>query len=423
MDKTLSKVYFLLLIGIAISLPYSLKFNNILIITALVVKFFLLYKEGNIRIIKTAKWPIILLILYYLTHLISLLWSDNIDVAFRHLEVKLPFIIFPFLLLTNRSLGSKKELRHVLLAFSLSVLVGCLFSHYNVIMGMIKVDADLIEWNRWWNTRSYLSGHIGMHPTYMTIYISFASIILLHYISSINNTIISSLLIVAVAYFVLFNFLLVSRANLIIHLLILIIFIFHSISKIVKTKVLRVMSLLMLMLILAFVGTKMPLVKKEFYSTYNYFQSEDLDNSESSSTSSHFKSWHCSILLQDALHLLTGFGAGDGKQNLLDCYLAKGYMQEYDARHNAHNEYFSSLLRIGIMGPIILIALFVFGFSNLRHEGFIMLNAFIVIMIFALVGESIFSTQKGVVFFTFFYCLLLNYHSQFQNEKDAVQAS
>jgi O-antigen ligase len=72
---------------------------------------------------------------------------------------------------------------------------------------------------------------------------------------------------------------------------------------------------------------------------------------------------------------------------------------------NAHNQYFETLLDIGYLGLIGLLALIAIGFrKGLKSNN--LLAFFMLVITFAFLTESYLEAQKGIVFITLFWTVL-----------------
>ena len=75
---------------------------------------------------------------------------------------------------------------------------------------------------------------------------------------------------------------------------------------------------------------------------------------------------------------------------------------------NAHNMYFETLISVGILGLLLLLAYFVIPmilWIKSRKIDFVYFS-FLIIISFNMLFESIFETQMGIIFFCFFNALL-----------------
>lgn len=98
------------------------------------------------------------------------------------------------------------------------------------------------------------------------------------------------------------------------------------------------------------------------------------------------------------------------KDNLVEYQVAK-HCIKYEL--NMHNQYLETMMTVGIIGVILLLALFIVPiYLSYKNKSFhIELFSLLFIIAFNCLFESVFERQMGIMFFVFFYFLL--FHSAF----------
>jgi len=98
---------------------------------------------------------------------------------------------------------------------------------------------------------------------------------------------------------------------------------------------------------------------------------------------------------------LFGFGIGDGKQQLINCYKGKNQtLVNYS--YNSHNQYIGLYLKVGFIGLLIFaIYLFSFLYVGLTQKNHLGTSILIFISIFML-AENIIEREQGVYYFALF---------------------
>ena len=110
-----------------------------------------------------------LFILLYVFYLVGMLWTENTALGLEDLRIKIPLILFP-LLFTIIDLKESS-----LLNVRISLVYGCLFSIiYCFVISAIRFSGDHQIGNFFYTGFSHL-----MHPTYFTMYINLAVLMLL----------------------------------------------------------------------------------------------------------------------------------------------------------------------------------------------------------------------------------------------------
>ena len=111
-----------------------------------------------------------------------------------------------------------------------------------------------------------------------------------------------------------------------------------------------------------------------------------------------------------------------------DPEVVNAYLVEYlyinfaiDKGINAHNQFFETLISVGIIGVILLLAYFVIPLVLwIKRKQFNMLYFSFLLMIgFNMLFESVFEVQMGIIFFCFFNSLL--FLMSFRKDKEEIE--
>ena len=119
-------IYYFSLVFLAISLPLSI-FTTTL---AEIILFINWSWEGNfgnkIKNLKERKGAVIFILIYIL-HIIGLFYTEDFKFGLHDLKIKLPILVLPIIIASSQVL-KEKELRNLLILFSLAVFAGSLVS-------------------------------------------------------------------------------------------------------------------------------------------------------------------------------------------------------------------------------------------------------------------------------------------------------
>lgn len=133
-------LYFIILAVVACGLSTSMFLMSVGSIGLAVVWLIEGKFKNKIEILKKNKVALFL-IGFYLIHIVGLLYSHNIEYALKDLRVKLPLLLFPFILATCIQLD-KKWLDKLLLLFIGAVLVSTVYS-FLIHKNIIEIERDL----------------------------------------------------------------------------------------------------------------------------------------------------------------------------------------------------------------------------------------------------------------------------------------
>jgi O-antigen ligase len=128
----------------------------------------------------------------------------------------------------------------------------------------------------------------------------------------------------------------------------------------------------------------------------------------SNSVNSRFEIWSQALsLFKNAPYF--GYGTGDVKDCLMESYRASNFTYALEKKLNAHNQYLQTSVALGFLGLLSLLAFLFLPLYPVRFSSF---SFFIGLVILNALTESIFETQKGVVFSAFFYAVYVSFEAR-----------
>ena len=398
----LSSIEFVLILGFIVSLPFYINLNSFIIILLAINFIARLVMEPHFFFGEKSKYVFIFVLLFLLYLVVFLL-------AARHgtwfvIEKKISLLIFPIIFgFTNRESFDDGKVRIILLSFVMAVIVAIIVSFKSNFHVLLADHQDNID--------SFLI----MHRPYFGMYVLFSVFILIYLASSLNKlyfTIILFFLACILAYFAYIIYAKMAIGSFIIALFITIaVFLFKRAKRSFAFLFLIFFTLPLFFLVLSNEYVNEILRKVASGQSFDlaqyrwiYFLSLNI----------RYVIWECvwKLLSTDYNWI---FGCGLENQRLLNaCYYSDGsiwFKYNLDpsmpmiSEHfsfNAHNEYLQCWLDTGIIGFLALLASFVASIQiALRKENFLYL-AFSIFFIFCCLTESMLSSQKGIVFYSFF---------------------
>ncbi|MBL7913300.1 MAG: O-antigen ligase family protein [Bacteroidia bacterium] len=128
-----------------------------------------------------------------------------------------------------------------------------------------------------------------------------------------------------------------------------------------------------------------------------------LDKTSSESTTVRILIWEqCLEIIKT--NFLFGTGVGDANDALYAAYAKNGLTGALDHNLNAHNQYFQTFIGLGVFGCLVLFVL-TFGYlikGILKKHFLLFLFSLLIVLNFAV--ESMLQASAGVLFFVFFFC-------------------
>jgi O-antigen ligase len=379
--------YFLFFTGLYFAGRYAVNALAFLIVISVAGMF----KEG-VRPWREFPKLLVLPIIFYFWHIISLFYSANRSEALFDLEVKFSFLLLPLILGFQKPGNPKEELIQILRIYLASTLFSML------LLATINIPR-IMEAGRmlYYNDYSFL-----LHPSYLSMYLSFAllaGVYLLFEHKGNKICILAGMLL----SFVMLG-IAESKAGQL-SALALVVFILYRLIPLHYRKWTAIISIV---LILIFAYTAKDSKRFSFFIKAMEHYSEIKEHPETirESTALRVLSWSASweTLKQNPV---AGVGCGDIKDELSVYYEAHNYTKPLEMHMNAHNQYLETAVGQGLIGFILLVLLLLLPLFYIQNSS-ILIQGFILIVGLNLLVESMFNTQAGVIFIAFFYSYLIS---------------
>lgn len=416
--KKIDYYAFLLLI---FTLPFYREISAItysLWVLCCLVKLFVFNEKDNIVLFKGTenKKIFLLLFLYYFLLIISLLWSEDIAKGIQKLETKLALIITPLLFLKISSYLKSKQ-KYIFDTFIGGVIIASILCLLIAFIGVIKINAlELLAVIKRPNEVFNIGVGFGeqffysnfshfLHPTYFAMMISL-SILLLRFKRLKATSKYENWFFFAGILFLLFIlYLLSSKAG--IFLTFLILFTDIIIYNLKSKNYIRLFGRLLFYAILLYLILVNNYRKPLEDISHNISIAETQDSTIHNKTiTSRIISWKVAtkIILRNPL---IGVGIGDTHIVVKKECKNDEFASTEKRRLNAHNQFIEDALRIGVIGGMVLLFIFIIPFISSIKQGKYLTAYFLIIIGANALFESILEKQTGVMFFSVFYCFFV----------------
>lgn len=369
------------------------------------------------RLIKV--WYLVLPpIVYFLVHLGSVIIQGS---GISILEERLMFLLVP--LFGFPVFTGKYTETNISMLFSAFIFGIVIISSFLLVRVIFLIYSDyhgempLLTWLTQ-NEISYFSIGFSVleHPTYFALKINWGIILLLfsRQITSIKSK--RTFLIILLLSIILF--LLASKAGLFFWFLIILVYLISNINSKRKDSViyLGLIPIFVLVVVISVMGINrinafVSTLRSELSDTHIDWKNIDQRTRE----------WFTSVQLIKEKPF-TGFGLGKINDKMVDEYLKNGFKDEADLRMNAHNQFLEAQMTFGIAGTISLLWMLLTPvFLRKRPEFGNLAIAFIAIISFFLLFESMFNRQWGIMFFLLFYFLLIPFDKNVSDYEQLVR--
>jgi len=332
----------------------------------------------------------LLLVLFWLLHLIGMFWTSNVPDGLFDLEVKFSLLLFPIILI-DQDFVNKVPVHQILKSFAFGTVSALLICF---TIALFSPDAQRFY---------YTTFSAFMHPGYFAMYICFTVVIFLNDfvkepkilgMPSWANLVCIGIMVAGII-------LLASKLGLVLLVIILLWFWFRNF----KNKSLRVINVILTLAFVAIIyaAFEVPFVHDRIYEMVNTLEP---GYTSLSSSGMRLQVWKATGELIRS-NFLIGTGTGDIKDELIKRYVAHGYSYVAHVRLNAHNQFLQSFAALGISGIFLLIAILVSGWRYAKKSGNSILIWLLAIVAINMLVESVLEVQAGVMFFAFFLPLMV----------------
>lgn len=369
--------------------------RNVLIILMVITALTLYFIDSDRAI--NARFIIINSGIFF-TYLISLLYTDNIEIGLKKLETSLSLLVFPIIfgILPKAIITYLKSKLNIILNLLIIAGISLIIISFTNDLLMNGAQKDILTYiSRLQRSKTiygidnlYRSFHVGISLlcSFILLYrydqpLKWIYAVLLIMVSSILLIVTSSKVIVAAAFITLFAFAFIANTKKILSALMVISGILLAIAIYKPNLNDKITNLFT--------------IKNENHVSIT--QHEVRDNLSNCS----------SMLLPEAGFF--GYGIGDAKFKLVDCYRQIDSDLE-DLKFNTHNQYVSIILISGFFGLLIfIIFLFYHIVRSLNYKNY---SAIVFIIFFAIVmiSENILERNDGVISFALLLCLFLSFN-------------
>ena len=392
MSQLMKRLFYFHPLLFSFCLPFGSNYLSLIILTWCFISFFHINKDEFKNGLLNRNLQLCLL--FFFITILSAIVSNNKIESLISIEIKLSFIIFPYL-----TFCFKWPLELIKRCF-ISFVSGCFFACIYLI-----IRALIYKYNNHSEYFFYSLFSKFLHTAYFSMYLLLAiSITIIYYTKWFNsqkNIIYSSYIFIFI--FGICIILCSSKIGILSLLIIAIILFFYKFKKILSLKNIGVF-ILSLSLIIITINKLLPNSLDRFNSLTN-ITSKQKDKTSSESTTVRLLIWEQSIILIKNNFFL-GTGVGDANDELYKRYNSNGLEGAYAKKLNAHNQFLQTFIGIGFFGFILLCIISIGQIFIAYNKKNIIMFVFFVIISLNFFVESMLQTSAGVLFFVFFYCLI-----------------
>lgn len=401
MKVNLKRLFYISCFLFVFTLPFPIPVNNIAIVFLLltwILQSSWQQKASNLRDNKHGYWIFVLFAVYSF----SMVYSVSLVEGLQRLETKLSLIGISLVIFSSTL--SKEEIKSIFLFFVCSnLLVG---------IGLILMASVRFINSGNGNVFFYheLTSPIGLHAIYFANYLCFGIFILIF-----NSE--DKLKLHAKVLLILLSLLLIAMlsALLVIGFLILAFVVAVSVYLSTRTNLFRtIFTSISFLAVLGFLLLLVPRTREKILQINRFDYRMDDPDYEWNTVTLRLAIWQCALPIAKDEPIF-GVGVGDENIALQASYLKFNFKEGIRCNYNTHNQYFSTCIATGIIGLFVLLGMIIMPMLGAFRQQNWLLFSFLSLISISFLTENILSVQKGVVFFSFFYSLLLKKISYRQN--------
>lgn len=332
----------------------------------------------------------------YLLHIIGLLWTSDFKYAGMDLQIKLTFLLLPFAIGTAKI--NLTDIYKILKAF----IGGCILASLYLLIHAYYSYSESLDVSHFFYTG--LCSPL-MHPTYFTMYLNLAIIVVLSIIISAKKVSTQSISAIILYFLLLMSILSSARTAQGAIVISSILFLLFQ-----RKKIKLVQSGLAVLITVLFMTIPTHILLTKINNRYAQVENAIASPVQTSkidynSTTGRLEIWKESFeLLND--HWLFGTGTGDIREELVKTYKSHDFKYGYEKQLNTHNEYLQVWVSIGIIGLLLIFMIHLMPILNYRRYPDLIFPAFIMLCAINALTEATLETQRGALFFAFFFSLM-----------------
>ncbi|MBC7390063.1 MAG: O-antigen ligase family protein, partial [Opitutaceae bacterium] len=344
----------------------------------------------------------LLIILFFILHLVGLLYTADKSAGLFDIEKKLSLLIIPLILFSSPLTLYQRDF--ILASFIL----------FCVFLALIGLGYGIIHYKEVVSSKGpeHLVTYISsIHRVYFSIYLLFGYFLVFYFYRKFRLGYIPVLKWTSLGFAGLLAFLIIimaSRAVLILLIMTTAVIIFYFVvikrKQYLKAGILSGLGVLVLILVYTQVGYVRKIVND---------LTQDLDKGKTVNVTSvnlRVEKYKCAIQAIKS-NWLVGVGTGDVQATLDSYYHLNNFYEGYKYSLDAHNQYLQTWIGLGLPGILLFLSLLILSLITGVKELNYVLIYFIVLFSVCCLSESLLTTQKGIIFFALFYPLIISNRS------------
>jgi len=415
--KALRYIHLLAAFSIVILIPFGFIHITKYAVGTYLVSWILIENRSSLykNFLKNRKY-ILPLVLFYLAHLVSLFYSNDINQSIFDLEKKLSLLFVPLTFFLSQFISAKQKV-YLLQVFILSAFLTVLIGIGNVVH-VLQTDPYYQNlFPRYPILVIYQNLSVFLHSAYFAMFLVF-SIAAIVYMVFVKRWLKKSRMfwLSLAIFYVVVVIVNSSRSGIMSLSLLLVVTVLYFLKR--RYAVLGIAVIVAGLVTL--LTTNMRFQRYLELGTDIISSEEKLVEKGDVLIEKHVKRplfWIASIEVIKE-NFWFGVGNGDVKKELKKKYEAYNVDDKLEHTYNSHNQFLSAHVATGVPGLFCLILVFAIPLIKaLREKNYVLLSFMLIVFVHALT-ETILGRFHGIIFFSFFYGLMMTLNDLKNNKQD-----
>lgn len=372
------------------SLPFDMFYSHVILIS-LVIHTLIHFKRQDVL-----AWQVILLQSVFFVTLLGTLYTANRQEAYQEWGKQATILVFP-LLFCYTSLDLKKYRTPLLLTFSLVCTAVTAYLYVDAFMAIRYYHLGFSSLFSAAFINHNFSAPIGMHATFLSMQLAIAVVCLIQ--ALMNEKTLYLKLFYAVCIGILCGGLVQLCSKSVCFCLFLILTIavpWFLLARQWRWKFVLVTGSLFIVSIL--LVSRLSIFKERYLTELG----TDLSRASAGETEDpRLSRWGAALELIAGAPVI-GHGTGSEIALLQQSFFEKKYYNSYLHRLNAHNQYLSFLVKSGVAGLLVYLAVLIFGLRLSLLKKDLPFFSFMLLIALVSVSENVLDVNKGIMFYGFF---------------------
>ncbi|MDR3696837.1 O-antigen ligase family protein [Mucilaginibacter sp.] len=402
-DNLANKISYYHVMLFMVSLPFNMFYSH-LILVSLFIHTLIHLNRNNIKPI--FKWRMFVLSSVFIITVLSTIYTINPNEGFNEWGRHITILLFPLLFCLN-PLDLKKYRQQLLMTFALVCTATIIYLYADALHTIRHYKLPYSNLFSAAFTNHNFSEPIDMHATFFSMQIAVSFIYLLSVLIK-EKTEYKKVFYLFCFFILIAGIIQLSSKSIVIASIILVTFAlpFFSLKGMARWKFMMGSLVLSVFVIIGILNSDT--FRQRFVNELKI----DLTKSKVvETTDSRLARWGVVMELVKKAQV-TGYGAGSEIGLLQDGFYKHKLYSSYLNRLNGHSQYFSFLLKSGIIGLLVYLSTLAFGFRIAVRQKDLLFFTFMALVAIVSFSENLLDVDKGVIFYAFFFSFFI-----FSNEE------